>query len=347
MEYLMNRTAKLALAGLGATLVMRGLRRRNTLDFRGKSALITGGSRGLGLLLARELADAGAQLTIVARDRAELDRARRDLVARGAEVLAFTCDVRDQVQAQSAVDRAVARYGRIDLLINNAGVIQSGPIEHMQVADFEDALHVHFWGPLYTMLAATSHMRRQGGGRIVNISSIGGKVAVPHLVPYCASKFALAGLSDGMRAELARDNIRVTTVFPGLMRTGSHVNALFKGQHSGEFTWFSIIDSLPVSSIDARRAARQIVEACRRGDPQLVITVQARAIVLLNTLFPHLAAKVLELMNRVLPGPTGQQGDETKTGWESRSSLAPSALTYLSDRATEQNNGLRGHAPLT
>ena len=119
-----------------------------------------------------------------------------------------------------------------------------------QVADFEDALNTHLWGPLYAMLAATPYMRRQGGGRVVNIASIGGKVAVPHLVPYTTSKFALVGLSDGMRAELARDNIIVTTVCPGLMRTGSHLNALFKGQHAEEFTWFSIIDSLPISSID-------------------------------------------------------------------------------------------------
>jgi NAD(P)-dependent dehydrogenase (short-subunit alcohol dehydrogenase family) len=137
---------------------------------------------------------------------------------RGAEVLAFPSDVRDRRQAQSAVARAIARYGRIDVLINNAGVIQSGPVEHLEVEDFEQAMAVHLWGPLYTMLAAIPHMRRQGGGRIVNIASIGGKVAVPHLLPYCTSKFALVGLSDGMRAELAKDNIRVTTVCPGLMR---------------------------------------------------------------------------------------------------------------------------------
>jgi short-subunit dehydrogenase len=190
-------------------------------------------------------------------------------------------------------------------------------------------------------------MRRQGGGRVVNISSIGGKVAVPHLVPYTTSKFALVGLSDGMRAELSRDNIVVTTVCPGLMRTGSHLGALFKGQHAEEFTWFSIIDSLPISSIDARRAARQIVEACRRGDPQLVISIQAQAIALLNAVFPNLSARALELMNQLLPKPTGREGDAIRTGWESQSRLAPSLLTRLSDRAAEENNGLQGHAPVT
>ena len=150
-----------------------------------------------------------------------------------------------------------------------------------------------------------------------------------------------------MRAELARENIIVTTVCPGLMRTGSHLNALFKGQHAEEFTWFSIIDSLPISSIDARRAARQIVEACRRGDPQLLISIQAKMIALLTAVFPNVSARALKLMNQMLPGPTGSSGDETKTGWESQSPLAPSLLTRLSDRAAEENNGLHGHASVT
>jgi NAD(P)-dependent dehydrogenase (short-subunit alcohol dehydrogenase family) len=346
----MNTNAKRALTiavGAGAVLALRTLRGHAAYDFRDKSVLITGGSRGLGLVLAREFAAQGARLTIVARDRVELDQARADLATRGAEVLAFTCDVRNQADVQSAIERVIARYGSIDVLINNAGVIQAGPVDHMQVADFEDALNTHLWGPLYTMLAATPYMRRQGGGRVVNIASIGGKVAVPHLVPYTTSKFALVGLSDGMRAELARDNIVVTTVCPGLMRTGSHLNALFKGQHAEEFTWFSIIDSLPISSIDARRAARQIVEACRRGDPQLLISIQAKMIALLTAVFPNISARALKLMNQLLPTPTGTGGDETKTGWESQSPLAPSLLTRLSDRATEENNGLHGHAPVT
>ena len=89
------------------------------------------------------------------------------------------------------------------MLVNNAGIIQVGPLEHMTIDDFEEAMATHFWGPLFTILAALPHMRGRGGRRIVNISSIGGKIAVPHLLPYTASKFALTGLSEGLRAELA------------------------------------------------------------------------------------------------------------------------------------------------
>jgi NAD(P)-dependent dehydrogenase (short-subunit alcohol dehydrogenase family) len=177
--------------------------------------------------------------------------------------------------------------------------------------------------------------------RIVNVSSIGGKIAVPHLVPYSASKFALTGLSDGLRAELAAEGIRVTTVCPGLIRTGSPLNAKFKGQHRGEFTWFALFDALPVMSIDAARAARQIIEACRYGDGDLVITPQARLAVVANAVAPSMVAWGMSLFNRLLPGPTNDvEGDQAKSGWQSPSRWAPSVLTRLSDRAAAHNNEL-------
>jgi NAD(P)-dependent dehydrogenase (short-subunit alcohol dehydrogenase family) len=328
-------------AGLGSLVAAQVLRRRNRMDFQDRTVVITGGSRGLGLVLAREFAAEGAQLAILARDRAELERAEQHLASRGAQVLTLPCDVRDRRQAQGAITRVVDHYGRIDVLVNNAGVIQVGPVEHMSIEDFEEAMAVHMWGPLYTMLAAVPSMRRQGGGRIVNIASIGGKIAVPHLLPYSASKFALVGLSDGMRTELAKDGIRVTTVCPGLMRTGSPPNALFKGRHRDEFTWFVLGDSLPLASIDARRAARQIANACRYGDPDLTITAQARAAVALSALFPGLLARALALSNRMLPGPAADGGDEIKTGWESQSPVARSVLTRLTYQAAARNNEYR------
>ncbi len=339
----MNTLARLAL-GAGV-LAYRTLRRQTDYTFTDRVVLITGGSRGLGLVLARELVAEGAKVAIIARDSAEVARAEQDLRVRGGDILAITGDVRIRESAQGAVDQTIAHFGKLDVLINDAGVIQTGPLEHMQVEDFDEALAVHLYGPLYTMLAAVPHMRQRGGGRIVNIASIGGKIAVPHLVPYCTSKFALVGLSDGFRAEFAKDGIKVTTVCPGLMRTGSHYNSLFKGQHEREFTWFSIIDSLPISSISADRAARQIVSACRRGDPELVISMQAKVLARVAPLLPGVTAAAMALFNRLLPDPTSAEGDELRTGWESQSELAPSLLTRLSDKATVENNGLQGHAP--
>ncbi|HYY14176.1 MAG TPA: SDR family oxidoreductase, partial [Chthoniobacterales bacterium] len=203
---------------------------RSRRSFTGKVALISGGSRGLGLALARQICDEGGCVAILARDPDELGRAESELSIRGGDVLTLTCDLHDRVQIQLAVQRTLERFGKIDLLINNAGIIEVGPFDHTLREDFERGMGVHFWAPLELITQVIPIMRRQGGGRVVNISSVGGKMAVPHLAAYCASKFALTGLSDSLRAELACDNIFVTTVTPGLMRTGSHVNAKFKGR---------------------------------------------------------------------------------------------------------------------
>jgi NAD(P)-dependent dehydrogenase (short-subunit alcohol dehydrogenase family) len=330
----------LAIGGflLGATTVARQLRRLRALDLTNRVVLITGGSRGLGLLMAREAGRFGAHVVIAARDEAELLRAQNGLRAHGITASMIVADVATEAQAQRLVSQVIDRHGRLDVLVNNAGVIMVGPIDHMTVPDFEEAMATHFWGPLHTMLAAIPHMREHGGGRIVNISSIGGKIGVPHLAPYCASKFALTGVSTSVRTELARYGILVTTVCPGLMRTGSPFNAWFKGRHRAEFAWFTIADSLPLLSIDGRRAAAQIIDAMRHGDAELVVSLPARLAVLAEALAPNTLAKVMTLVNRVLPEPTGVLGNESHVGWHSGSRWAPSPLTRLSERSAAENN---------
>jgi len=326
---------------VGAALLARGLRGARSIDFKGRTVVITGGSRGLGLLIARQLGAEGARIVIVARSDEELQRAREDLKTRGVDVTAITCDVGVRADAERLIDEVVDRTGRLDVLFNNAGIVQAGPLEHMQLQDFEQAMAVHFWGPLYTTLAAAPIMREHGGGRIVNISSIGGKIGVPHLAPYCASKFALTGLSESIRGELAKDNIYVTTVCPGMMRTGSPYNAWFKGRHREEFTWFVISDSIPMASISAQRAAAQVIDACRHGDAELVITLPAKLAVVANAVMPEAIALIMTLANRlILPGPTDETGDRARSGWQSLSNWAPSKLTTLTDRAAAENNEL-------
>ena len=328
--------------GVGVMLLARAWRHRRAYDFAGRVVVITGGSRGLGLIMARELAKEGAKVVLVARHEDELERAADDLRSRqpSAEVLTIASDVRRRDDAEQSITQTIERFGRIDVLVNNAGIIQVGPLDHMKLADYEDAMNTHFWGPLYMVLASVPHMRRRGEGRIVNISSIGGKISVPHLVPYCASKFALTGLSDGLRAELIREGIVVTTVCPGLMRTGSAVNAMFKGKRPQEYAWFAISDSLPLASIDADRAARQIIAACRRGDAELIITLQAKLAVLAHDLAPELFADAMALMNRILPSPTTPDGDQARPGRESESRWAPSPLTAPTYEAAHDNNEL-------
>jgi short-subunit dehydrogenase len=130
------------------------------------------------------------------------------------------CDVSDKHQAAALIEEAYANFQTVDLLINDAGVIEVGPVEDETIEAFETAMSINFFGALHSIYAVMPHFLARGEGAIVNISSIGGKISVPHLLPYVASKFALTGLSEGLHAELRHKGIRVTTVCPGLMRTG-------------------------------------------------------------------------------------------------------------------------------
>jgi NAD(P)-dependent dehydrogenase (short-subunit alcohol dehydrogenase family) len=329
-------------AGLGAAWAAgRMARTRHAISFDGRVVVITGGSRGLGLVMARLLVDEGAKVVLLARDMAELQRAKEELEDRGCgDVMALRCDVRRRADVRAAIDTVLDRWRAVDILINNAGVIQVGPLDHMTEEDFENAMATHFWGPLHLILEIAPVMRHRRFGRIVNISSIGGKIAVPHLAPYCASKFALTGLSDAVRAELDPYGIRVTTVAPGLMRTGSPVNAQFKGQHEAEYAWFKISSSIPGLTIAAERAARQIVDACRHGDPSLTITPHAKAAAAANVVAPAAVARAMMLVTRMLPSPNGPVGNVLKKGLENeaKSRWTPSLVTTLTDNAAMLNN---------
>jgi NAD(P)-dependent dehydrogenase (short-subunit alcohol dehydrogenase family) len=298
---------------------------------------ITGGSRGLGFLLAREFCARGARVAIAARDPEALDRAAQHLRQLGGEVLPIPADMTIREEAQSAVDRIVRQFGPIDILVNNAGTICVGPMETMTIDDYRNSINTHFWGPYFTTVAVLPEMQKRRQGRIVNISSIGGKLSVPHLLPYCVGKFALTGFSEGLRAAALKDNVYVTTVCPGLMRTGSPANAWFKGDNQAEYAWFSISDALPILSMDATRAARKIVNACVRGDSEIVLSLPARFAVKAHGLFPAATTEIMGLANRLLPEGSANRA---RTGRESFSDVSPSWLTALNERAAVENNQL-------
>jgi short-subunit dehydrogenase len=207
----------------------------------------------------------------------------------------------------------------------------------MTIDDFRDSLNTHFWGPYFSTMAVLDEMRSRRQGRIVNISSIGGKISVPHLLPYSVGKFALTGFSEGLRSALLKDNIFVTTVCPGLMRTGSPRNASFKGNNEAEYAWFSISDAMPVMSMNAQRAARQILRACERGHAEIVLSMPAKAAVKFEALFPGIAADLLGIVNQLLPEAQGRDS-HVKTGKQSFSDLSPSWVTALNERAAQTNN---------
>ncbi len=326
----------------GAALVGVALARRlrrPSYRLAGKTVFITGGSRGLGLVLAHEFARHGANIAISARDGDALQRAVEELRSTGANVLAIESDVSMQEEAKLAVEKVRREFGSVDVLVNNAGTICVGPMESMTIDDYRASLNTHFWGPYFATMAVLPEMQRRKHGRIVNISSIGGKISVPHLLPYSVGKFALTGFSQGIRSAVIKDNVYVTTVCPGLMRTGSPRNAFFKGNNHAEYAWFSISDALPGLSMSAPSAARQIVQACIRGDAEVVLSLPAKFAVKVHSLLPETTADLLGVVNRLLPSSEKTpEHMKSKTGSQSFSSVSPSWITTLNERAAEHNN---------
>lgn len=308
---------------------------RATRSLRGKVVVITGGSRGLGLALAERFGRGGAKLVLAARSVDELARARQLLLERRAilapeDVLLIPADLTDPAQATNLIHHAIGNFGHIDVLINNAGVIEVGPVEDQPLSAYRRAMATNFFAALHTTHAALPHLMERGAGKgsqaaasIVNIASIGGKFAMPHLLPYVASKFALVGFSEGLHAELRHKGVRVTTVCPGLMRTGSHVQASFVGDQEKEARWFSFAATTPGLAASTRHAANRIYDAVLAGRTEITITPQAWLAARFTGLAPATSQYLASLVNQYfLPDSTSNEqmtlGFDARKGSSSR-----------------------------
>ena len=302
-------------------------------------AVVLGGSRGLGLLIARELLTRGHRVVVAARDGDELERAAATLADWGP-VSTQRCDVRDRHEVGELVGRVEHTVGPIEVLVTVAGVIQAAPVESLVLHEFEDAMDTMAWGPIHAAMTVLPHMRRRGHGRIGTVTSIGGMVSPPHLLPYATAKFAAVGFSDGLAAALSGTGVTATTIVPGLMRTGGHEHARFGGDAPAEYAWFAPAASLPLVSVDADRAARRIVDAVLAGRPMVVLTPLAWLGIRVRGLAPATTTRVLGLVGRLLPDAPGRVGARTAEGHEAARRLGSSLvdrLTTLGERAARRN----------
>jgi short-subunit dehydrogenase len=312
---------------------------------RNRSIVITGSSRGLGLALAEEALRQGARVALLARNADELDRAQDLLQQRvSGQIFTISCDVTKPEEVRRAFEQIEGVLGQIDIVINNAGAIVIGPLESMERSDYDAMFDLQVHAIVDITEAVLPIFREQGGGRIVNICSIGGKIAVPHMSTYCAAKFALAGLSSVMAAELARFRVTVTTVFPGLMRVGSQVQAVIKGDHEKEFAWFALGDTMPGASVSADYAARTILAGVRAGNAQIIFPTTAKLAALAQAAFPELFALALRTAARFFPHG---QSSQRRTGAESSQWLEDQpwySLFRPTVEAAQEKNNQKGHA---
>jgi NAD(P)-dependent dehydrogenase (short-subunit alcohol dehydrogenase family) len=281
----------------------------------GAVVLVTGGSRGLGLAIASRFARKSVRLVLASRKMAELQEAQETLLARHPHLrpenfYLVAADLAQSSECRRLVAEAIAHFGRIDVLVNNAGIIEVGPIESQTPKAFERAMQVNFFAALHTTWAALPHLRTQqplAGSRrasIVNIASLGGKLAVPHMLPYSAAKFALVGFSEGLHAELRHKGIRVTTVCPGLMRTGGEAHAQFVGDVEFERRLFDFAANSPLVSVTAQYATNRIYSAVEHGRAEITISPQAWLAARFTGLCPETTQFANALTNEyILPKP--------------------------------------------
>lgn len=296
-------------------------------------ALVAGASRGLGLLVARELAARGCRTVLCARDADELDRAVELMRGWGHESLAIVCDVSDHHAVDALVEQVEREVGALEIAVHVAGVIQVGPLASLTREHFETSINVMAWGPINLALAVLPGMRARGHGRIATVASIGGLVSVPHLLPYSTAKFAAVGFTLGLRAELAGTGITVTTVVPGLMRTGSHLRAMFSGDQGAEYAWFAPGASLPLVSMDAERAAAKIVRQIMDGRSIVLLTPLAKIGARVAGVAPATTAAMMGLFARLLPDAPRAHA-ATVEGHDARAMLGSPLVEWLTTWGT-------------
>lgn len=194
------------------------------------TVLITGGSQGIGKATALLFANKGYDVVLAARQSDRLSAAGQEVESLGRQALTVPTDVRDPQQVKTLVDKALERYGAIDVLINNAGMYASGSVENFSLDDWHQIIDLNLWGYIHTINALLPHMIERGSGTIVNLSSIAGKVPVAYLVPYNTSKYAVTGMTEAMHAELKPKGIHVCGIYPNLIDSNLMERAMFRGK---------------------------------------------------------------------------------------------------------------------
>ncbi len=317
---------------------LRGEELHSVADFKDKVVLIVGGSRGLGLALAFEFGARGAKLALCARDEQELQAACKKLAEKDIEAVPFAADISQPHETAPLIERVIQHFQRLDVLVNDAGEIQVAPLDALTHEDFEHAMNLMFWAPVNLTLAALPHMRARRSGHIVNITSVGGRVSIPHLLPYSCAKFAFVGFSSGLSAELKSRGIHVLTVVPGLLRTGSYLNAKFGGKSKQEFTWFGLLGNTPGLSVAADSAARQILSAVEKKQSDCTISFPAKLLIAADALLPNTTRSVMSLVNIFLPSAKHATAHASGKELDPQMNAAFEAFTTLGKEAARTFN---------
>lgn len=250
------------------------------MKLRERAVIVTGASSGIGRETAREFARAGSNVVLASRNQGALEQLAEELAGLPGRPLVVPTDVRDRDAVNAMVERTVEEFGRVDVLVNNAGLGLHASITEGDLENMRYVLDVNLFGVIYGVRGVVPHMRKQGSGAIINVSSVAGHIAVPYMGVYCASKAALNAITDAMRLELEPDGIVVSAVYPGFTATVFHENALREVEMPERSR---LLRGAPASAV-----AKTIVRAARRSSRESFVTVGDAAAVTVRGLSPRL-----------------------------------------------------------
>ncbi len=254
--------------------------------FEGKTAVITGGASGIGRALGEELAKRGALLTLADINAPLVDEAAGSLTAQGYKVKGAVLDVTDFLAVKALVDDTVAEHGRLDYMFNNAGIAIFGETQDFSYADWHSVIDINLYGVVHGIAAAYPVMVAQGSGHIVNTASLAGLVAAAGEISYTASKFAIVGMSDTLRAEGKKYGVKSSVICPGFIRTPIYENCKLIDLDREE-----IIKQAP-KGMDPGRCARIVLRGVERDKAFIIVTLPARVLWYIQRLSPGLARAI-------------------------------------------------------
>jgi NAD(P)-dependent dehydrogenase (short-subunit alcohol dehydrogenase family) len=271
-------------------------------QIRGATVVVTGATSGIGYETARAFAAAGANLVVAGRRQERLEELGGAITAAGGRALAVKTDVSEFAQVERLVKQAIDRFGKLDVIVNNAGVGLAAAFTEMSLEEFRRLMDVNFWGVVHGCRAVVPAMQKQGRGTIINVASILGKRGMPFNTAYCASKFAVVGFSEALRTELAAANIAVSTICPGAVESEIWESA------GNRLT--SQIPDFP--KYPASQLAQVIVNDARWPQPEIVLSLDAQAIDFFNTIAPRLMDWTLSAATPFMQAMRGQAGKGTE-----------------------------------
>jgi short-subunit dehydrogenase len=260
------------------------------MELQDKVVVVTGASMGIGEEIAKLFAVRGATVVLSSRDAARVEQARAR-IANQERTAAVACDVCDPAQVQALVERTCSRYGRIDVWVNNAGYGLMDSVAEMNMRECRRMFDTNLFGAIECMQAVVPVMQKQGGGAIINISSIAGHIAVPYMSAYGATKHALNCISTAARVELKKHNIHVLTVCPGYIATDFAVNAV-RGPNAMR------MGAAAKRGITADRVARAVLDGYRKRKRMIVVPWRDWPLIWAYRLLPRLMERAMESMLR-------------------------------------------------